>query len=130
MIELRVTSVAALTAAALILAPANASAQFNRATIHHSNTVDFAVQAGAALPADHLQDFTNIGLNVGADAAWHLTDRFAVRIDGDYDGLPGEKNVPIAPSHGTSGHAPVPRGRRARVRSRVRARRSPRIRGS
>jgi hypothetical protein len=99
MIELRMTTAVALTGAALMLAPAGVSAQY-RATVYQPKAFDVAVQAGAAIPADHLQDFTNVGLNLGADAAWHLTNRFAIRVDGDYDALPGQKNIPIAPAHG------------------------------
>jgi len=99
MIGLRMTTAVALTGAALMFAPAGVSAQY-QATVYQPQAFDVAVQAGAAIPGHHLQDFTDVGLNLGADAAWHLTNRFAVRVDGDYDALPGQKNVPIAPAHG------------------------------
>jgi hypothetical protein len=86
----------ALAGAAAILVPADAGAQESFYDDMDVRPLDVDVRVGAAVPAADLTDYADVGVNFGAGAAWHLTDRVALRVDGDVNALPGRSDVATA----------------------------------
>lgn len=92
--------VGSLTAAATLLAlPGAALAQdmdaegFDEEPVDTGMpTVDLEAQGGVAFPAGDLAKFTDVGVSMGVGGAFWLHDNFAVRADGDFADLNGERD--------------------------------------
>lgn len=55
-------------------------------------TVDFEAEAGVALPAGDLANFADPGVSLGLGGAFWLHDNVAIRADGDFANLNGERS--------------------------------------